>query len=267
MANYEEDYKHLLLERRDKGIAVMTFNRPEKRNAISQEVHDEIEGMFRDIGEDQAISALVITGAGEAFCAGGDATGMSSGSMVPSGAATPFRSVRKLLHSLLEIEQPVIAAVNGAAYGLGANIALYADISIMSDEARIADNHVRMGLVCGDGGVIIWPLLLGWARAREYLLTGDALTGKEAAEIGLVNRSVPRQEVLPVALEWADRLASLPPKALRWTKYSMNRILQQQVGHALDVSTFLEAATMDSDDLREAAAAFHEKREPQFTGQ
>ncbi len=267
MAGYEDKYKHLLLERRERGITILTFNRPEKRNAVSQEVHDEIEDMFREIGEDQTISALVITGAGDAFCAGGDATGMTSGSMVPKGAATPFRSVRKLLHSLLEIEQPVIAAVNGPAFGLGANIALFSDIVIAADDARIADNHVRMGLVCGDGGVIIWPLLIGFNRAKEYLFTGEPITGKQGAEMGLVTRSVPRENVLPVALEWAERLAALAPKALRWTKYSMNRILQQQVGHALDVSTFLEAATMDSEDLREAAAAFYEKREPRFTGQ
>ena len=261
-----DDYQYLLLDRQDDGIAVLTLNRPEKRNAISQAVHDELERMFREIGEDASIMAVVITGAGQAFCAGGDATGMTSGSMVPQGPATPFRAVRKLLHSLLEIEQPVVAAVNGPAYGLGANLALYCDIIIASRAARFADNHVRMGLVAGDGGIIIWPLSMGWARAKAYLLTGDPVTGEEAERLGLVTRAVAPEQVLPVALEWARRLAAGAPKAVRWTKYSMNRILHAQINQALDVSTFLEAATMDSDDLREASNAFLEKREPRFTG-
>lgn len=261
------DYQYLTVERQDDGVAVLTLNRPDKRNAINNEMHTELERVFLQIGSDEQIRALVLTGAGKAFCAGGDARSMEDGSFVPTGPATPFRAVRTLLHNLLEIEQPVVAAVNGDAAGLGANIALYCDIIIASETARFADTHTRMGLVAGDGGVIIWPLLIGWARAKEYLLTGDWITGAQGQQMGLVNYAVPQDRVIPTAMEWAQRLAAGAPKAMRWTKYSMNRILRDQINLALDVSTFLEAATMYSADLREAASAFFEKRTPRFTGE
>jgi enoyl-CoA hydratase/carnithine racemase len=254
------------MDKHANGVAVLTMNRPEKRNAIDYEMHTELERVFREIGEDEEIQALVLTGAGKAFCAGGDAKAMEDGTFQPVGPRTPLRAVRTLLHNLLEVEQPIVAAVNGDAAGLGANIALYCDIVIASETARLADTHVRMGLVAGDGGVIIWPLLIGWARAKEYLLTGDWITGKEAAEIGLVNRAVPPDQVLPAAIEWAERFAAGAPMALRWTKYAMNKILRDQLNVALDVSTFLEATTLHSEDLKEAVAAFFEKREPQFKG-
>ena len=267
MAKYD-DYDYLLIELRDDGVAVVTMNRPEKRNAINNDMHTELERVFREIGDDEEIRAVVLTGAGKGFCSGGDASSMDDGSFErrTRGPATPFRAVRTLLHNLLEVEQPIVAAVNGDAAGLGANLALYCDIVIASETARLGDTHVRMGLVAGDGGVVIWPLLIGWARAKEYLLTGDWITGKKAVEIGLVNRAVPTEQVLPVAMEWATRFAAGAPMALRWTKYAMNKILRDQINTALDVSTFLEATTMHSEDLQEAANAFLEKREPQFKG-
>ena len=260
------DYQYLLLDKRPDGVAILTMNRPEKRNAISNEMHTELEDMFREIGTDEEIRALVLTGAGPAFCAGGDAQSMRDGSFRPRGSATPLRAVRTLIHNLLEVEQPVVAAVNGDAAGLGATLALFCDIIVASESARIADTHVRMGLVAGDGGVIIWPLLIGWARAKEYLLTGDWITGRQAAELGLVNRAVPPEEVVPTAIQWAQRFAEGAPMALRWTKYAMNKILHDQLNVALDVSVFLEARTMESEDLQEAATAFFEKRKPQFKG-
>ena len=260
------DYQHIVLEKRPDGVAILTMNRPEKRNAVNNEMHSELERIFREIGDDAEIRALVLTGAGIAFCAGGDASSMEDGSFRPTGPATPFRAVRTLIHNLLEVEQPVVAAVNGDAAGLGATLALFCDIIIAAEAARIADTHVRLGLVAGDGGAIIWPLLIGWARAKEYLLTGDWITGKEAVEIGLVNRAVPVEQVLPTAIAWAERFAEGAPMALRWTKYAMNKILRDQLNVALDVSTFLEAKTMETEDLKEAATAFFEKRTPRFKG-
>ncbi len=267
MTDYQ-DYEYLLIERDDAGIAVVTMNRPEKRNAINNDMHTELERVFREIGDDEDIRAVVLTGAGKGFCSGGDASSMDDGSFErrTKGPTTPFRAVRTLLYNMLEVEQPIVAAVNGDAAGLGANLALFCDIVVASETARLGDTHVRMGLVAGDGGVVIWPMLIGWARAKEYLLTGDWITGKEAAEIGLVNRAVPAEQVLPAAMEWAARFAAGPPLAIRWTKYAMNKILRQQINTALDVSTFLEATTMHSEDLQEAANAFLEKREPQFRG-
>ncbi|MFQ5471661.1 MAG: enoyl-CoA hydratase-related protein, partial [Dehalococcoidia bacterium] len=178
----------------------------------------------------------------------------------------PFHMVRRLIVNLLEVEQPIVAAVNGDGAGLGATIPLFSDIIVMSETARLADTHVRMGLVAGDGGVVIWPWLVGMARAKEYLLTGEWIDGKEAERIGLVNYAVPQEDVMPRAMEIARKLARGAPMAIRWTKYSVNKILRDHVNLALDTSMFLEGATMGSEDLQEAARAFYEKRQPQFKG-
>lgn len=259
-------YQTLLIEKDDEGVAVVTLNRPEKRNAVSMQMHKELEDIFADLTNDDEVRSIVLTGAGSAFCAGGDVEGMDTGEFKPAGARVPFHMVRHLIANLLEVEQPIVAAVNGDGAGLGATIPLFCDIIVMAEDARLADTHVRMGLVAGDGGVVIWPWLVGMARAKEYLLTGQWIDGKEAERIGLVNYAVPQAEVLPRAMEIARRLALGAPMAIRWTKYSMNKILRDHVNLALDSSMFLEAITMGSEDLKEAAQAFFEKRKPLFKG-
>jgi enoyl-CoA hydratase/carnithine racemase len=265
MVDYSR-YETLLIEKEPDGVAVVTLNRPERRNAVSMQMHQELENIFVDLSNDDEIRAIVLTGAGSAFCAGGDVEGMKTGEFRPGGPAVPFHMVRRLVMNLLEVEQPIVAAVNGDGAGLGATIPLFCDITVMAETARLADNHVRMGLVAGDGGVVIWPWLVGMARAKEYLLTGQWIDGKEAERIGLVNYSVPQEQVLPRAMEIARRLAQGAPLAIRWTKFSLNKLLRDHVNLALDSSMFLEAATMSSEDLKEAADAFFEKRKPQFKG-
>ena len=259
-------YQTLLIEKDDEGVAVVTLNRPDKRNAVSNQMHKELEDMFADLTNDDEVRAVVLTGAGSAFCAGGDVEGMDSGEFRPAGPRVPFHMVRHLIANLLEVEQPIVAAVNGDGAGLGATIPLFCDIIVMAEDARLADTHVRMGLVAGDGGVVIWPWLVGMARAKEYLLTGQWIDGKEADRIGLVNYAVPREQVMPRAMEIARRLAQGAPMAIRWTKYSINKILRDHVNLALDSSMFLEAITMSSEDLEEAARAFFDKRRPLFKG-
>jgi enoyl-CoA hydratase/carnithine racemase len=259
-------YQTLLIEKDADGVAVVTLNRPEKRNAVSLQMHQELESIFVDLSNDDDVRSVVLTGAGDAFCAGGDVEGMKTGEFRPGGPAVPFHMVRRLVVNLLEVEQPIVAAVNGDGAGLGATIPLFCDITVMAESARLADNHVRMGLVAGDGGVVIWPWLVGMARAKEYLLTGQWIDGKEAERIGLVNYAVPQEQVLPRAMEIARRLAQGAPLAIRWTKFSLNKILRDHVNLALDSSMFLEAATMSSEDLEEAARAFFEKRKPKFKG-
>jgi len=261
-------YQTLLIEKDGDGVAVVTLNRPEKRNAVNDQMHGELEAIFVDLSNDDEVRAVVLTGAGSAFCAGGDVEGMKSGDFLAStkGPTVPFRQVRRLVLNLLEVEQPIVAAVNGDGAGLGATIPLFCDVIVMAETARLADTHVRMGLVAGDGGVVIWPWLVGMARAKEYLLTGGWIDGREAERIGLVNYAVPQEQVLPKAMELARRLALNAPLAVRWTKYSVNKLLREHVNLALDSSMFLEAATMGSEDLQEAANAFFEKRKPEFRG-
>jgi enoyl-CoA hydratase len=265
MVDYSR-YETLLIEKDANGVALVTLNRPEKRNAVTNQMHGELEDIFVDLTADDEIRAIVLTGAGSAFCGGGDVGSMKTGEFQPTGPAIPFHQVRRLIRNLLEVEQPIVAAVNGDGAGLGATIPLFCDVIIMAETARLADTHVNMGLVAGDGGVVIWPWLVGMARAKEYLLTGQWIDGKEAERIGLVNYTVPRDQVLPKAQEIAQRLARGAPMAIRWTKYSINKILRDHVNLALDSSMFLEAATMNSEDLKEAAKAFYEKRQPQFKG-
>ena len=259
-------YQTLLIEKDDEGVAVVTLNRPEKRNAVSNQMHKELEDIFADLTNDDEVRAVVLTGAGSAFCAGGDVEGMDTGEFRPAGPRVPFHMVRHLVANLLEVEQPIVAAVNGDGAGLGATIPLFCDIIVMAEDARLADTHVRMGLAAGDGGVVIWPWLVGMARAKEYLLTGQWIDGKEADRIGLVNYAVPREQVVPRAMEIARRLAQGAPMAIRWTKYAINKILRDHVNLALDSSMFLEAITMSSEDLEEAARAFFDKRRPLFKG-
>jgi len=262
-------YKYLKIEK-DEGLLSLTLNRPEVLNAVNTEMHHELEDVLVDITRDDQVRAVLLTGAGRAFCAGGDARSMTSGEFRELATATPslpLGAARKLILNLLEVEQPIVAAVNGDAVGLGATLALFCDIVIAAENARFGDTHVKVGLVAGDGGAIIWPLLVGMAKAKEYLLTGDLIGAAEAERIGLVNKVVPLEELQPTAMAMAQRLASGPTKAIRWTKFAVNKRLREEVNLILDTSVALEAASMGSADHQEAARAFLEKRPPRFTGQ
>jgi enoyl-CoA hydratase len=222
-----------------------------------------------DLAEDTEVNAILLTGAGKAFCAGGDVKGMASRSGREEGRqramATPAGG-RRLVQNMLDVEQPIIGAINGDAVGLGATIALFCDVIVASEKARFADTHVRVGLVAGDGGGVIWPLLIGPARAKEFLMRGHFINGAEAAKIGLVNYAVPPEEVLPKAREIAQELAEGPTWAIRWSKLAVNKWLKDQVNLIMDASLAYEMLTFNTEDHREAAKAFVEKRKPNFQG-
>jgi enoyl-CoA hydratase len=258
-----QGYETLHVQRSGKVLSVV-LNRPERLNAVNGRMHSELARIFAEIAQDSETNSIVLTGAGSAFCVGGDIDWFAH--VTEAEIQLLFREGRKIILDFLEIEQPVIAAVNGAATGLGATLALFSDIIIASEKAKIGDPHVRVGLVAGDGGAIIWPWLVGMARAKEYLLTGDVLTGAEAAAIGLVNRAMPAAEVVPQARALAERLASGPTMAIRGTKASLNKILRDAVNAVLDTSLAREQSCFQSSDHREAVQAFIEKRQPIFTG-
>jgi len=174
--------------------------------------------------------------------------------------------MKKMIFGLLDLEKPVIARINGDCIGLGATLALLCDISIAVEDAKLGDPHVKMGYVAGDGGAIIWPQLVGFARAKEYLLTGDLLTAKEAERIGLINHAVPRAELDAKVNTLADKLANGATKAIKWTKTSINIPLRQLAHSMLDASLAYEALTNIGADHQEAVTAFQEKRKPKFTG-
>lgn len=262
MAKYA--YEFIAVEVRDR-VAICTLNRPDALNAITRESHHELEALFGQITSDTAVSAAVVTGAGRAFCAGGDVKGMDP-DMYDSPAGIFDSGARDLIAKLLGIEKPVIAAVNGDAVGLGATIALACDVVFMAQTARIGDPHVRVGLVPGDGGAVLWPLLVGPARAKEYLMSGELLPATEAERIGLVNHVCAPDRVLDDALAFANRLAAGATLAIRFAKLAVQRTVLQSVLSTLDLSLALEALTGKSKDYEEAIAALAEKRKPAFEG-
>lgn len=263
MSSYDR-YSFVKVEMRD-GVAVCTLNRPEALNAVSLAGHAELEDLFTQIAGDRDVKAVVLTGAGRAFCAGGDVKEMGSG-VFEHPAAIFYSGARELVAKILDVEQPIIAAVNGDAVGLGATLALLCDVIFMADTARIGDTHVRVGLVAGDGGAIIWPLLVGPHRAKEYLMTGALIPAAEAERIGLVNHVVPADRLMEEALAFADRLAKGATLAIRFTKLAIQRMIKQNVLATLDLSLALENITGHSRDHNEAVKAFVEKRQPRFEG-
>jgi enoyl-CoA hydratase len=223
---------------------------------------------------DQDVNAIILTGAGRAFCAGGDVKGMAEGSL--SGGAAPKKGKgrgrgpiaasngRRVIENMLDVEQPIIGAINGDAIGLGATLALLCDITVASEKARFADTHVKVGIVAGDGGAVIWPLLIGPHRAKEFLMRGNFISGAEAGRIGMVNYAVGPDDVMTKARELAQELADGPTWAIRWSKLAVNKWLKQQANLILDASLAYEMMTFNTKDHQEAVKAFVEKRKPNF---
>lgn len=261
------DYSHYKFFRfsRDAGVLTVFFSRPEQMNAVNGELHTELATLFQDIASDSDTEVVILTGDGRAFCAGGDLGWFQN--MTRDELDRLFVEARKIVVDLLEVPQPIIAAVNGFAAGLGATIALMSDFIVAADTAKLSDPHVRIGVGAGDGGAVIWPLLVSVARAKEYLMTGDSLTAVEAERIGLINRVVAENELLPFARQLATRFATGPTMAIRATKASVNKILRERVNLVLDTSLALEKECFWSKDHKEAVHAFLEKRLPQFIGQ
>ncbi len=258
-------FEFLQVEVKDR-VAVVTLNRPDVLNAINPPMHRELDDIFEDFSLDNDVNAIVLTGAGRAFCAGGDIHGMSQRISEEPPRLSSISSGSRLITNMLEVGQPIIAAVNGDAVGLGATLALFCDVVFASENARIGDPHVKMGYVAGDGGAVIWPLLVGVSRAKELLMTGDLIHANDAERMGLVNHVVPQGEALPKALELAQRLANGPSLAISGTKISINKLLKQQVNLILDASMALERVTGSSNDHKEAVQAFLESRPAKFKG-
>lgn len=258
--------RNVKAERRDNGILVLTLDNP-PTNAFNDPMHDQLRRALEDVNYDRNTKVVVLTGAGEkAFSAGGDIGQMRALLEQPRKTMDSFVEARRLLNALLRLEKPLITRLNGHAIGLGATLALFSDLCYAVETARIADPHVAVGFAAGDGGALIWPQLIGYMRAREYLLTGDPIFAKDAAEMGLINKAVPREELDAVSYGMAERLAKGATVAINFTKQAINLPLRRQLEGMIDASVFFEAVSAMSDDHREAVMAFLEKRPPSFTG-
>jgi enoyl-CoA hydratase/carnithine racemase len=260
----QSDYEHILIEKRQDGIAVLTLNRPERLNAVNGVLHSELTTIWLDVQADRDVRVAVLTGAGRGFCAGGDFGGGAR--MEPKTGMTMMQEARRIVDNLLDCEKPIVAAVNGAAVGLGATVALMCDVVFAARNARFGDPHVKMGITAGDGGAVIWPLLVGVNRAKEMLMTGDLWTAEQAHTAGLVNHVTDEGRVLDEALAFAERLAKGAPFAVQSSKVSVNKFIKSVSNLVLPLSLSLETESMRLDDHREAVAAFQEKREPRFSG-
>jgi enoyl-CoA hydratase/carnithine racemase len=221
-----------------------------------------------DTKNDDSIQVIVVTGKGRSFCAGGDVREFAEGTLTSwKMKRYIWEGVHRVALTLEDIDKPVIAAINGHAMGAGLDMALMCDLRVCSDQAKLGESYINMGLVPGDGGAFFLPKLVGIAKALELLLTGDILSAKEAFELGIVNKVVPHEQLLGEALALANRIASKPPLALRMIKRAVYQAQTSSLRAHLDYISSQMALLSETEDHREAAKAFIEKRKPVFRGQ
>ncbi|RME43629.1 MAG: enoyl-CoA hydratase [Caldilineae bacterium] len=257
------DFQHILFERREPGIMLITFNRPEVLNAADARLHTEMTAVWETIDRDPDVRVAVVTGAGRAFSAGGDLRMVENAHRNYDEIVRILNEARELVYNILRCQTPIVSAINGAAVGAGLVVALLADISIAAEEARLGDGHVRLGVAAGDHAAILWPLLCGMAKAKYYLLTGEFITGREAERIGLVSMAVPGEEVLERALAVATTLANGPRHAIQFTKRALNQWMLQ-AGPIFDHAMALEMLGFFSDDLMAGVEGLRTRKPPRF---
>jgi len=242
-------HDELLVEAID-GVRIVTLNRPDALNAASEALHGELARIWPELDADPDVRAIVLTGAARAFSAGGDLhllqrmvedPGLRDAIMTEGGA---------IVRAMTSVRVPIIAAVNGPAVGLGCSLASMSDLVVVEEQAYFADPHVALGLVAADGGGLTWPLLTSLLRAKEFILLGDRLSAGDAVQLGLANRVVPTGTAVAVAVELAQRMAKLPPQALRESKALLNQALHASVGSWLAGALAAESASFDEPAFR-----------------
>jgi enoyl-CoA hydratase len=257
------DFRHLTFESRPNGVLVVTINRPEVLNAANARLHWEFTQIWPVVDADPKTRVVVVTGAGKAFSAGGDLSLVEDMAGNPDALTRTMREASDLVYNMINLDKPVVSAINGVAVGAGLVVALMADVSIIAETARFTDGHTRLGVAAGDHAAILWPLLCGMAKAKYYLLTADFIDGREAERIGLVTMCLPPDQVMPKALDVADRLARGSQISIQWTKRALNNWLRQ-AGPIFDQSLALEMLSFSYPDVREGVKAIREKRAPLF---
>lgn len=245
----------LLYEKRGP-ISIVTLNDPEKRNCFTDELQHAFVDVWVDILRDQDVRAVILTGSGKAFSAGGDIPGFIRNVEDVDYRRWSMRNARLLVDHVLGCHVPVIAAVNGPAVGLGCSIAVSCDLVLIADTAYMADTHVNVGLVAGDGGVVTWPFMMSMLKAKEYLFTGERITAAEAVSLGLANRVVAHADLISEAITLAEKLAKQPPQALQETKRSLNLHLQRATLDVLPYALSAETESFSSPEVGALAQQF-----------
>jgi enoyl-CoA hydratase/carnithine racemase len=262
---------HVLLEQREH-VLIVTLNRPDRLNAISGPMLNELAVKLKEANSDPDVRVVIVTGAGKGFCSGLDLKDtqerMESGQGIglTRQARALFNLDKSPITALWEMDKPVIAAVNGAAAGFGLDMALLADIRILSDTAKLAATMVKRNVVPESGGTWILPRLIGWAKAAEIFYRGLTLNAQESLQLGLANIVVSGDQVLPTALQWANEIAANAPLAVQTTKRMMRLGQEEPFETTVDHLMMHFSALIGMDDFKEALKAFNEKRAPKFTG-
>jgi len=256
------EFKNIILEK-DNGIAVLTVNRPQVRNALNKDTVREIRQAIAEVREDDSVRVLIVTGAGDkAFVAGADLNSLQQRGMVETLA----NENQLVLTELASLEKPVIAAVNGFALGGGCELAMACDIRIASENAKFGQPEPGLGFLPGAGGTQRLPRLVGAAKAKELIFTGDVIDAREAEKIGLVNKVVPPEELMKAAREMAEKIMKKGPLAIRMAKLVIDKGLDVDLSSALLLERVSQTVLFGSEDRQEGIAAFFEKRPPEFKG-
>jgi len=261
------DYNTLIYEKAG-SVSTLTLNRPDKMNALNPELFDELLVAMKAINEDDEVRALILTGAGRAFCAGADLgmiQNLGKDNFMPKFRRL-IQKVQAVTNAIEGLEKPVIGAINGPAIGGGLDIAIACDLRIASDKAVFSEAFIRLGLVPDMGATFRLPRLVGIARAKEIILTGDTITATEAEKIGLVNRVVPADKLMEEARKWAEKLAAGPPLAIKAAKQLINNAASTNLHSALADEMLAQCQLITTQDHQEGLRAFLEKRPPQFQG-
>lgn len=257
------EFRHILFEKRDSHILWMTLNRPETLNAANARLHTELVEVWKTVERDPETHVVVVTGAGRAFSAGGDLQLVENAYRDYDEIVRILDEARDLVYNMLHCSKPIITAINGAAVGAGLVVALLADVSIAAESARLADGHVRMGVAAGDHAAIVWPLLVGMAKAKYYLMTSEFISGAEAERIGLVSLCVPDADLLDKAQAVAHNLATGPRHAIRFTKRALNQWLLN-AGPIFDHSLALEMMGFFAEDMMAGVDGLRRKQRPLY---
>ena len=244
----------------DGPVRVITLNRPDAKNAFSEPMHRIFLERLRELDEAAGVRAIVLTGAGSAFCAGGSLDDFATKRDDFAARSASLRTARRIVNEMLDVHVPIVGAVNGHAVGLGCTLATLCDVVYVSEDAFFCDPHVAVALVAGDGAGVTWPHLMSLMRAKQYLLTGDRIPAAEAVALGMANFVVPADEALPQAIAFAERLAALPPQAVQDTKAMLNQHLRQSVLLALGYGLAAESQSHDTVEYRDVADRGASKR-------
>lgn len=264
MSDSYEVYRHLRLEGPEDGILTIIMDNPGRLNAATEGMHADLADIWQAVDADPDVNCAIITGAGEAFSAGAEFEVVERITEDFDFRARLWREARDLVYNIVNCSTPIVSAMRGPAVGAGLVAGLLADVSIVSRTARIIDGHTRLGVAAGDHAAIVWPLLIGMAKAKYHLLLCEPIDGEEAERLGLVSLCVDDSELDAKAREIARRLADMPPTAVKWTKYALNNWLRM-AGPGFDASLALEFLGFTGPDVREGIAAIKEKRKPAFS--